>query len=183
MYTGMNCIWCLPSLGTNDIRGITVCPSALNDNTYTISCDYVSGCNFSGCSYTLTSMTDTISEKIEGNNTTMIERNKVRQNIYHLTVTDLKGFIVHSKNITFNDNLCPTTTGQDFSINDYHCNYISIYYIAETNITSEDPSKSNGPSLSGGVIAAIVVLLVIALVVAIITICLIKQGEISVFFT
>ena len=104
-------------LGTNDIRGIIVCPSALNDNTYTISCDYVSGCNFSGCSYTLTSMTDTISGKIEGNNSTMIERNEVRQKTYHLTVRDLKGVTVKSEIITFNDNLCPITTGQDFSIN------------------------------------------------------------------
>ena len=104
-------------LGTNDIRGITVCPLALNDNTYTISCDYVSGCNFSGCSYTLTSMTDTISGKIKGNNSTMIERNEVRQKTFHLTVRDLKGVTVQSENITFNDNLCPITTGQDFSIN------------------------------------------------------------------
>ena len=96
-------------LGTNDIRGIIVCPSALNDNTYTIRCDYVSGCNFSGCSYTLTSMTDTISGKIEGNNSTMIEH-KVRQKTYHLTVRDHKEFIVKSDNITFNDSLCPTTS-------------------------------------------------------------------------
>ena len=104
-------------LGTNDVRGITVCPSALNDNTYTISSDYVSGCYFSECSYTLTSMTDTISGKIEGNNSTMIERNEVRQKIFHLTVRGLKGVTVKSENITFNDNLCPITTGQDFSIN------------------------------------------------------------------
>ena len=104
-------------LGTNDIRGITVCPAALNDNTYTISCDYVSACNFSGCSYTLTSMTDTISGKIEGNNSAMIERNEVRQKIYHLTVRDLKGVTVKSEIITFNDNLCPITTGQNLSIN------------------------------------------------------------------
>ena len=104
-------------LGTNDIRGITVCPSALNDNTYTISCDYVSGCNFSGCSYTLTSMTDSISGKIEGNNSAMIERNEVRQKTYHLTVRDLEGVTVKSEIITFNDNLCPITTGQNLSIN------------------------------------------------------------------
>ena len=68
-------------LGTNDIRGIIVCHTAVNDNTYTISCDYVSSCSFSGCFYNLTSMSDTISEKIEGNNSTMIERNEVRQEI------------------------------------------------------------------------------------------------------
>ena len=102
--------------GTNDIKGITVCPSALNDNYYTLSCDYVSGCNFSGCSYNLTSMTDNISQKIEGNNSNMIERNKVSQKTYHLTVRDVHGFIVQSENITVNDNFCPTTTGQDFSM-------------------------------------------------------------------
>ena len=64
-------------LGMNDIRGIIVCPSAVNDNTYTISY-YISSCSFSG-SYNLTSMADTISEKIEGNNSTMIECNEVRQ--------------------------------------------------------------------------------------------------------
>ena len=116
-------------LGTNDIRGITtVCHSSLNDNTYTISCDYVSGCNFSGCSYTLTSMNDTISGKIEGNISTMIEQNKVRQKTYHLTVRDCIGLIVQSENITFNDNnLCPTTTGQDLLYCD--CIYINKYYI------------------------------------------------------
>ena len=103
-------------LGTNDIRGINVCPSSLNDKHYTISCDYVSGCNFSGCSYNLTSMTDTISGKIEGSNSAMIERNKVSQKTFHLTVRDLKGVTVKSENITFNDNLCPTT-GQNFSMN------------------------------------------------------------------
>ena len=59
-------------LGTNDIRGINVCPSSLNDKNYTISCDYVNGCNSSGCSYTLTSMTGNINGKIEGNSSTMI---------------------------------------------------------------------------------------------------------------
>ena len=100
-------------LGTNDIRGIIVCPSAVNDNTYTISCYYKSSCSFSG-SYNLTSMADTISENIEGNNSTMIEHNEVRQK-YHLTVRDCVGLIVQSENVTFNDNnLCPTTTDQDF---------------------------------------------------------------------
>ena len=103
-------------LGTNDIRGIHVCQSSPNDNHYTVSCDYVSGCNSSGCSYNLTSMTDTISGKIEGNNSTMIEPNKVSQKTYHLTVSDLKVVVVQSENIVFNDSLCPTT-GQNFSMN------------------------------------------------------------------
>ena len=104
-------------LGTNDIRGITVCPSSLNDNTYTISCDYISGCNLSGCSYNLTSMTDIpITGNIEGSNVDIIESNKVSQKTFHLAVRDLKGVTVKSENITFNDNLCPTT-GQNFSMN------------------------------------------------------------------
>ena len=138
-------------LGTNDIRGITVCPSPLNDDTYAISCDYVSGCNISGCSYNLTSMTDTISGKIEGNNSTMIERTKVRQKTFQLTVRDVKGVIVQSENITFNDNLCPTTTGQDFY---YHCIYIRKYHIGAITFTPEGLSESDcrGFSLSRVVI-------------------------------
>ena len=168
--------------GTNDIKGIIVCPSALNDDTYTISCEYVSSCSSSGCSYILTSMTDTISGRIDGNNSTMIERNKLNQKTY-LIVRDLKGVIVQSENITFNHNLCPTTTGQDFSIDYYHCNYINIYYVAATTITSEGPSGSGGPSLSGGAIAAIAVVVLAAVVlvlVIIITLSLIRLGEISI---
>ena len=106
------------SLGTNDIRGIIACPSsAQSDNSYTISCDYVSGCNFTGCSYNLTSMTDTISGIIEGNKSIIIELN---QKTYHLTVRDLNGLVVQSENIIFNDNnICPTTTGQDTIVTVY----------------------------------------------------------------
>ena len=114
-------------LGTNDIRGITVCPSALNENTYTIRCDYVSGCNLSGCSYNLTSMTDIpISGNIEGRSFNMIESNKVSQKKFKLTVRDLNGVTVLSENITFNDDICRTTTGQDF--NHYPC-FIYAKYI------------------------------------------------------
>ena len=173
-------------LGTNDIRGITACPSALNDNTYTISCDYVSGCNLSGCSYNLTSMIDIpITGNIEGSNVNIIESNKVSQKTFQLTVRDLNEVIVQSNSITFNDNICPTTTGQVF--NHYPYIYIRKYiFIAATTITSERPSESGSPSLSGGAITAIAVVVpaAIVLVVAIIiTFCLIKLGEISVFFT
>ena len=78
----------------NDIRGITVCPSALNDDNYTIRCDYVSDRSFSGCSYNLPSMTGTISGRLEGNNSTKIRSNNVRRKTYHITVRDIKGVIV-----------------------------------------------------------------------------------------
>ena len=103
---------------------------------------------------------------------------------------DVNGFIVQSEHITFNDSLCPTT-GQNFSMNYYyyHCNYICIYYVETTTIASEGPSESDGPSLSGGAIAAITVVLLaaIVLVVAIIvTISLVGLSEISlvsIYFT
>ena len=164
-----------------------MCPSSLNDNPYTIRCDYVSGCNLSGCSYNLTSMIDIpITGNIEGRSFNMIESNKVSQKTFNLTVRDLNEVIVQSENITFNDDICPTTTGQVF--NRYPYIYIRKYiFIAVATITSEGPSESGGPSLSGGAIAAIVAVVVLAaivLVVAIIiTFCLIKLGEISVFFT
>ena len=161
-----------------------MCPSTLNDNTYTIRCDYVSGCNFSGCYYNLTTMTDIpITGNIEGSNFNVIESNKVSKKTFHLTVRDLNGVIVQSENITFNDDICPTTTGQVFNhyLYIYICKYI---FIAAITITSEHPSESGGPNLSSGVIAviiAIVVLAAIVLVVVIITTCLIKLGEISVY--
>ena len=167
-------------LGTNNIRGII---SSLNDDTYTISCDYVSGCNISGYSYNLTSMTDTISGKIEANNSNIIECNKFRLKAYHLTVRDLDGLMVKSENITFSDSLCPTTTGQDFNINFVTVVMKTNTYIAATTITSEGPSGSGGPSLSGGVVAAIAVVVlaaVVLLVIIIITICFIRLGEVLV---
>ena len=86
-------------LGTNDIRGITVCPSTKN---YTISCDYVCGCNLSGCSDNLTSKTDIlITGNIDGSKVYIIECNKVSQIIFNITVRDLNGAIVGSKSITF----------------------------------------------------------------------------------
>ena len=59
-------------------------------------------------------------------------------------------------------------------------------FIAATAVTSEHPSETGGLSLSGGVIAAILAVVApaaIILVVAIITTCLTKLSEISVFFT
>ena len=83
------------------------------------------------------------------------------------------------------DDICPTTTGQVFS-NDPLYLYTQYIFIAATAITSEHPSEAGGPSLSGGVVAAILAVVVpaaIVLMVAIISTCLIKLGEISVFFT
>ena len=73
------------------------------------------------------------------------------KNIFHLD-------IVESKSITFNDDICPTTTGQVFS--NYPYLYTQYILIAATAITSEHPSEAGGPSLSGGVIAAILAVVV-----------------------
>ena len=110
-----------------------MCPSSLNDDNYTIRCDNVSGCSFSGCSYNLSSMIDTISGRLERNNSTKIRSNKVRQKTYHLTVRNLKEVIVQSENITFNYNLWPTTTGQKYS----------KYHIGAKTFTPEGPSESD----------------------------------------
>ena len=56
-------------------------------------------------------------------------------------------------------------------------------YVAAAAITSECPSGFGGSSLSGGAIAAIAVLVpktIVLLVAIIVTICLIRLGEISV---
>ena len=107
-----------------------MCPST---NTYTISCDYVCGCNLSGCSYNLISTTDIIiTGNIEGSKVDMIESNKVSKKIFHLTVRDLSGATIESKSITFNDDICPTTTGQVFS--NYPYIYICNTYLLQQQL-------------------------------------------------
>ena len=105
----------------------------LNKN-YTISCDYVCGCNLSECSYSnLISTTDIIiTENIEESKVDMIASNKVSQKIFHLTVRDLNGAIIESKSITFKDDICPTTTGQVFS--NYPYIYIHNTYLLQQQV-------------------------------------------------
>ncbi len=42
-------------LGTNDIAGVNICSTMMTGIYNIISCDYIIGCNYSGCSYELSS--------------------------------------------------------------------------------------------------------------------------------
>ena len=73
-----------------------------------ISCDYLEGCDKTGCSYNLTSTNDSLTGKIQGSTFSRIE---VQKYLYNLTVTK-DGVIVQSEELNFSDvNSCTTITG------------------------------------------------------------------------
>ena len=87
--------------------GITLCST--NESMFMISCDCVSGCGREKCSYNLTSMNNSLTDKIQGSSLIKITDQDI---IYHLTVTDIDEFVVQSEELRFSDvESCPTTTG------------------------------------------------------------------------
>ena len=86
--------------------GISLC-STTNESMYMISCDYVKGCGRENCSYTLTSMNNSLTDTIQGSNLIRITDQDI---IYHLTVTDMDEFVVQSEELNFSNVMsCPTT--------------------------------------------------------------------------
>ncbi len=75
-------------LGTNDIAGVNIC-FTMRTGIYNISCDYIIGCNYSGCSYELSSTNSTINGTIIGKNYELVSIDVNTQ--YNLTVTDING--------------------------------------------------------------------------------------------
>ena len=74
-----------------------------------ISCDYVRGCGRENCSYNLTSMSNSLTNTIQGSSLIRITDQDI---IYHLTVTDMDEFVVQSEELSFRDvETCPTATG------------------------------------------------------------------------
>ncbi len=74
--------------GTNDIEGVNICP-IMRTGIYNISCDYIIGCNYSGCSYELSSTNSNINGSIIGKNYKVVNIDVNTQ--YNLTVTDING--------------------------------------------------------------------------------------------
>ncbi len=56
---------------------------------YSISCDYIMGCNYSGCSYELSSTNSYINGSIIGKNYEVVSIDVHTK--YNLTVTDING--------------------------------------------------------------------------------------------
>ena len=89
------------------MMGITLCST--NESMYMISCDYVRGCGRENCSYTLTSMNNSLTDTIQGSSLIRITDQDI---IYHLTVTDMDELVVQSKEMSFsNVESCPTAIG------------------------------------------------------------------------
>ncbi len=61
-----------------------------------ISCDYIIGCNYSGCSYELSSANSTINGSIMGKNYEAVSIDV--NTLYNLTVTDVNGDDILSQN-------------------------------------------------------------------------------------
>ncbi len=76
-------------LGTNDIAGVNLC-STMMTGIYNISCDYIIGCNYSGCSYELSSTDSNMNGSIIGKNYELVSID-VNTQYYNLTVTDING--------------------------------------------------------------------------------------------
>ncbi len=74
-------------LGTNDIEGVNICPTM--SRNYSISCDYIIGCNYSGCIYELSSTNSYINGSIIGKNYEVVSIDVNTQ--YNITVTDING--------------------------------------------------------------------------------------------
>ena len=73
-----------------------------------ISCDYVSGCGRVKCSYNLTSMSNSLTDTIQGSSLIRITDQDI---MYHLTVTDMDEFVVQSEELRFSNVESCTTTG------------------------------------------------------------------------
>ncbi len=97
-------------LGTNDIEGVNIC-STIRTGIYNISCDYIIGCNYSGCSYELSSTNGTINGSIIGKNYEAVGIDVNTQ--YNLTVTDIYGDVILIQQLYVHIiTLCLPVTGQ-----------------------------------------------------------------------
>ena len=75
-----------------------MCSTQHNGSTYyMISCDYIRGCDKTGCSYTLAPMKNS-SSTVQGTNSGIIEIQGIS---YNLTVTDMEGLVVQSEELNF----------------------------------------------------------------------------------
>ncbi len=77
----------VPLLGTNDNEGVNICLT--KSGNYSISCDYIIGCNYSGCIYELSSTNSSTNGSIIGKNYELVSIDVNTQ--YNLTVADING--------------------------------------------------------------------------------------------
>ena len=125
------------------MMGITLC-STTNENTYMISCDYVRGCGRENCSYTLTSMNNSLTDTVQGSSLIRITDQGI---IYHLTVTDIDEFVVQSEEFSFSAS--PTAT--KFSLHPYSALLLPLWVACFTKVDDLYPSAAiadNTPTCS-----------------------------------
>ncbi len=111
------------ALGTNDIEGVNIC-STMRPGLYNITCDYIIGCNYNGCSYELSSTNSNITGSILGKNYEVVSIDVNTQ--YNLTVTDIYRDVISMQQLYVHIiSLCLPVTGQKDK-NNVCGNYYSI---------------------------------------------------------
>ena len=163
---------CIYFIGTYCVMGITLCST--NKSTYMISCDYAVDCGRENCFYNLTSMNNSLTDTIQGSSLIRITDQDI---MYHLTVTNMDEFVVQSEELSFRDvEPCPNIP--------YLISSNIMYFNSETTTSSNGHPGNSGSGLSAGAIAAIAVAVFTVLILIatlIITLYLIKIGEITIF--
>ncbi len=152
---------------------------------YNISCDYIIGCNYSGCSYELSSTNSNINGSIIGKNYEVVNIDVNTQ--YNLTVTDINGDDVISIQQLYVHfiSLCLPATGQKYKIKKLL--YLILIWlmffcvVAETVTVSLATIDYNSVLITSVTVGVLVpVLIIIAILVAfVIVILLIRNGKIQ----
>ena len=98
---------------TSDVQGINICPTD-EEGVYNISCNYVSGSEFNGCGYCITSGNNLTSIKgnIMGTDSNMHEIANIMEYDY-IMVNSSDGMIIQNESFDFSTYSisCPSTTG------------------------------------------------------------------------
>ena len=96
---------------TNYVQGVNICPTD-EEGVYDISCNYVSGGEFSGCEYFLTGGTNltAIKGNITETNSNMIEVSNIMEYDYIMASSD--GMIIKNESFDFSTYSisCPSST-------------------------------------------------------------------------
>ncbi len=146
---------------------------------YNISCDYIIGCNYSGCSYELSSTNSNINGSIIGKNYKVVSVDVNTQ--YNLTVTDINGDDVISMQQLYIHFifLCLPITGQEDK-NNFCSNYYQCFYVdVETTTFSLLTIDNNNILITSVTVGVLVpVFMIVVMVVAVVTlVLLIRNGK------
>ncbi len=150
---------------------------------YNISCDYIIGCKYTGCSYELSSTNSNINGLITGKNYEIVSIDVQTQ--YNLTVTDINGDDVISIQQLYVHFIssCLPVKGQ--KSNTISCGYYNAYYQCfyvgvETTTFSLATMDNNNIFITSVTVGVLVpVFIIVTLVFFVTFVLLIRNGKIQ----